>query len=96
MLSQELLDQIADAIAQRVVDKLRAGDFGTMLDQTASPLGPRRHAKLARELIAHGDSRACRVGRRWLVERAAIEENLTKAPAPDNEVLVSLGLEKSA
>lgn len=94
-LPEHLLDQIADAIAARVVDRLRAGEFAGLIDQSGSPLGPRRHCALARRLISAGDRRACRIGRRWLIERSAIEQELG-APAPDNnELLHELGLEES-
>jgi hypothetical protein len=43
-------------------------------DQHSSPLGPRRHITLARKLIAEGDTRAMRAGRRWLVQPSALNE----------------------
>lgn len=93
-IPSELLDAIADAIAERVVDKLRSGDFG-MLDQTASPLGSRRHCALARRLVNAGDGRAAKVGRRWLVAREAIEKELgaSRETSPDEQLRTELGLE---
>jgi hypothetical protein len=44
------------------------------LDQHSSPLGPRRHIALARNLIAQGDTRAMKVGRRWLVQPSALND----------------------
>lgn len=94
-IPSELLDAIADAIAQRVVDKLRSGEFG-LVDQTASPLGSRRHCALARRLVNAGDPRAAKVGRRWLISREAISEALgstSNEMSPDNELISKLGLE---
>jgi hypothetical protein len=45
---------------------------GDWIDQSTSPLGPRRHCALARRLIAAGDKRAARAGRRWLLRAEAL------------------------
>lgn len=63
-----LLERIADRVAQLVVDKLRAGEFG-MIDQHQSPLGPRRHVAFVR---AGG---GVQIGRRYLATKEAIEQH---------------------
>jgi phage shock protein A len=69
------LDALVDLVAARVVAQLQAGDVG-MIDQTASPLGNRRHIKRVRELVAAGESGACKVGRRYLMTRERLDAEL--------------------
>lgn len=68
------LDVLADAIAARVVDRLRAGELPGMVDQAQSGLGRRRHIAFARRLIAAGDARAVQLGRRFLLDTSAVTE----------------------
>lgn len=70
----DALDVLADAIAERVVERLRTGDAPGMVDQVASGLGRRRHISFARRLIAAGDRRAVQLGRRYLLTVDAIDE----------------------
>ena len=88
---ERLLGELAREIAKAVVAELRAGDAPGMLDQSASPLGRRRHIALARELIAANSSEAARIGRRYLVTRTAVEARAaelskreTCKPTPDD------------
>jgi hypothetical protein len=54
------------------------------IDQHASPLGPRRHITLARNLIAVGDQRAMKAGRRWLIDPSALSQvNAVRSPNPE-------------
>jgi hypothetical protein len=62
------LEMIADRVAQLVVDKLRADDFG-MIDQHQSPLGPRRHVAFVR------NGGGIQIGRRYLATKEAIEQH---------------------
>lgn len=45
-------------------------------DQTASPLGRRRHVAAVRRRVAAGDTRAAMVGRRALLSTTALDEEL--------------------
>lgn len=65
---------LANQIADLVVERLRGGAFGDMIDQHDSPLGPRRYIALVRR----GASGCAKVGRRYLASRAAIEAELSK------------------
>jgi hypothetical protein len=53
------------AIARAVADELRAGTEPEMVDQHASPLGPRRHVAAIRS----GKLAGLQIGRRWLARR---------------------------
>lgn len=88
------LDALAEALAPRVAALLSA-PAPALVDQRQSPLGPRRHAALCRRLMAAGDARASKVGRRWLVTQDAIAEELARlgraappstAPATDDDL----------
>lgn len=69
------LDLLADALAARVAAKLQEGQRG-MLDQTASPLGRRRHINHVRRLHGQGDAGVAIVGRRYLATREVIDAEL--------------------
>ncbi len=64
-----LVPLLAPALARELATCNAPG----MLDQSASPLGRRRHIALARKLIAASSADAAQVGRRYLVRREAIE-----------------------
>jgi hypothetical protein len=70
------LDALAEAVADRVVAKLSAGQHSGFVDQTASPLGRRRHIAAARRLVAEGKAGAAIVGRRHLLTREALDAEL--------------------
>ncbi len=70
-----LLEALAEAIAARVVDKLRAGDLAGYVDQSASPLGRRRHINAIRSGALPG----LRVGRRYLARQADVEAFVRRA-----------------
>lgn len=72
---------LAPAIAREVVAQLRAGEAPGMLDQSASPLGRRRHIAAARRRVAAGEAGAAIVGRRHLLTREAVEAELADASA---------------
>ena len=69
-----LLGVLADRIAERVVDKLRAGNLDGYVDQAASPLGRRRHI----DAIRAGALPGIQVGRRYLALRKDVEEYIAK------------------
>lgn len=74
-----LIAELADAIADRVVDRMRGGQAPSdMVDQTQSELGPRRHCAHVRTLVAKGDPRAAIVGRRHYLKREAVTEELRR------------------
>lgn len=70
-----ILEGLVDLIAARVVAKL-GGDGSAWVDQSVSPLGPRRHRKAVCERLASGRPGASRVGRKHLLSREALEEEL--------------------
>ncbi|HOU24900.1 MAG TPA: hypothetical protein PLN42_11755 [Anaerolineae bacterium] len=73
------LDAMADAIAERVVERLGAGAH---VDQQRSPLGKNRHCAAVRRRIAAGEPGAAIVGRRHLLSRDALDEELLRAGRP--------------
>lgn len=77
-LVQPLIDLLAEPIARRVVDLLRAGESREHYDQHDSPLGPRRHCALIRA----GKIPGTRIGRRWLALRSDIDRYLGGSAAP--------------
>jgi hypothetical protein len=72
---EAFLDEIADRLAARVVSRLREGEPG-MVDQSASPLGGRRHCAAAKRRMARGEPGAAKVGRRYLLSPEALSEEL--------------------
>jgi hypothetical protein len=64
-----LLDLIADAVARRVVDRLRSNDDPDWVDQATSPLGRRRHIAAIRS----GELKGLRVGRRFIAHKRDVE-----------------------
>jgi hypothetical protein len=63
------LDDLAQLLAERVVAHLRATDLPGYIDQSASPLGRRRHI----EAIRSGKLRGVRVGRRYLARKEDVD-----------------------
>jgi hypothetical protein len=59
-----------------VVEKLRAGDTPDFIDQHRSPFGNRKHCGVTRARIAAGKPGAIFVGRRALLSREALDEEL--------------------
>ena len=88
-LGAALLEELADEVARRVLDGLRAGRHPSQVDQHASPLGPRRHCAAVRRRLAAGLAGGTILGRRLLLTPEAVEEELAssrvKRPAPDAE-----------
>jgi hypothetical protein len=71
-------------ILRTLADELEAAQpeqSDEWMDQHASPIGPRRHIAICRALLAQGDARALRAGRRWLLRSEALHE----APAPSGK-----------
>ncbi len=88
---------LAPALARAVVTELQAGSMPDMLDQHASPLGPRRHVAAIRS----GKLRGVQVGRRWLAKRAdvdafvaTLEQKASRArkSSPEVELARELGI----
>lgn len=67
---------LAPFVAREVVRELRASD-GDMIAQAGSPLGPRRHAAAVRRRVAAGQSGAVVAGRKLLLSREALAEEMT-------------------
>jgi hypothetical protein len=81
-----LVDEIAQRVAAIVVTRLREGEPG-MIDQSASPLGARRHCAAAKRRMARGEPGAAKVGRRYLLSREALREELGRRPGGDAGVV---------
>jgi hypothetical protein len=75
---EALVDELAHRVAAIVVAQLREGPPG-MVDQNASPLGPRRHCAAAKRRMARGEAGASKVGRRYLLSPEALSEELGRA-----------------
>jgi len=96
---EALLAALADAVAERVVDRLRAGEQAGHIDQAASSLGRRRHIAAVRRRLQSGAGGAVQVGRRYLLSDAAHAEEVARAStAPGKrsrraELMDELGLE---
>lgn len=73
-----LLEQLADLVAERVVERLRAGEHAGWLDQSASSLGRRRHIEAVRRRVAARDTGAVQLGRRYLLSQAAHDEEMAR------------------
>jgi hypothetical protein len=76
---EEALAPLLDALADRIVAKLTAGERAGMVDQVSSPLGRRRHCAAVRRRVAAGNDGAAIVGRRHLLSREALAEELEAA-----------------
>lgn len=83
------LDVLAELVAAKVVDRLRAGDQPDMVDQSKSPLGRRRHIAAVRRLVAAGEQGAAIVGRRYLLSRDRLSQELTSWGATDKAAPVT-------
>jgi len=88
-----VLAPFAEQVATILADRLRAGTDPDWFDQHRSPEGNRRHCAIVRRRIAEGRPGAAIVGRRHLLSREALEEELalahkTKKPKldPDADV----------
>src|SRR5690606_17177985 len=73
-----LRDQIASASSAPKTDD--------WIGQKESPIPPRCHARLCRELMARGDDRAALRGRTHYLRQSAIDEHLRGAPRPRTRV----------
>lgn len=76
-MDQAFWDQFADLVADKVLDRLRGGGHG-WFDQSASPLGRRRHIAAVRARIASGAGGAAIIDRRHLLSREALSEELER------------------
>ncbi len=69
------LDYLVERIATRVVEKLGGAD-SQWVDQSSSQLGSRRHRAAVNRRIAEGLPGATKVGRKHLLTREALAEEL--------------------
>jgi len=74
-----LVDTFADRLADRIVDRLQADDLPGYVDQSASPLGPRRHIRAIRSGRVPGR----KVGRRYLARKEDLDAYFAKLAEPD-------------
>lgn len=98
-------EDIARALVDVVGDLAKLTSGAERVDQAASPLGPRRHIRAVRRLLAAGDPRAGRAGRRYFLTGEAVDEELARLgrdqlrgaaspPRESAELLGELGLEE--
>jgi hypothetical protein len=80
------IDVLAEAVARKVVAQLTAGQVG-VVDQSASPLGRRRHIAAVRRLIASGAPGGAVVGRRHLLTREALNAELAAQKPRSQKVI---------
>lgn len=71
------LETLADLLADRVAKRLLTSEQDGWVDQSASPLGPRRHRKAVTARVAAGAPGAAKVGRRHLLSKDALSEELS-------------------
>lgn len=76
----EVLAELAQRIGEVVLRGLREGDPG-WVDQTTSPLGPRRHCAAVQRRVRSGIAGASVVGRRYLLSTEALAEELSRLSA---------------
>lgn len=80
-----LLEVLADAVAERVIAKLMTGQREDWIDQGRSALGRRKHCARVRARMASGKAGAAIVGRRHLLTRAALDEEMGATASPAKE-----------
>lgn len=74
-----LIEAVAQRVAARVLGALDSG----MIDQASSPLGSRRHRAAVDRRVANGEGGAFKRGRKCLLTREALTEELRDAtPLP--------------
>ena len=69
----ELLAEVLERFADLVAERLGAGAF---VDQRDSPLGRNRHCAAVRRRMAEAKPGASKIGRRYLLSREAMMEEL--------------------
>jgi hypothetical protein len=74
-LLEKLADRLVDRIVDGVVQRLQGAGNG-FIDQTCSPLGPRRHISL----IRHGKLPGTQVGRLYVARSSDVEAYIGKHP----------------
>jgi hypothetical protein len=72
-----VLEELVRLIARAVVQELRSADaHNDMVDQTRSPLSAKKHCAIVRARVARGAGGAAISGRKYLITRAALQEEL--------------------
>lgn len=97
MFDEQFLGRLADAVASKVFERLTAGQAG-LVEQSASPLGRRRHIAAVRRLVASGAPGAAIVGRRHFLSKDALVAELAaqKPRSHTNEEAVTPGVDALA
>lgn len=73
-----LVSLIADLVVERLAGLSQQTPNEATIDQSASPLGPRKHCETARRRLREGKPGAALVGRRWLLSPQAVQEALAE------------------
>jgi hypothetical protein len=98
-LFEQLVDRVADRVADRLFQKLQ-GTGSDYVDQSTSPLGPRRHIAAIRS----GKLQGAQVGRQYIARASDVDgfirnsptECIPDEPADEVDRLASeLGLRKA-
>lgn len=78
-----LIEAVAERTAQRVLASINANT----ISQATSPLGPRTHRAAVKRRLQNGEGGATIVGRRHLLTREALAEELSgkRRPPPEPE-----------
>jgi hypothetical protein len=79
---QLALEPFAERIAEIVVRKLCSSNFDGYIDQTKSPLGPRRHINAIRS----GELPGLQVGRRYLAREDHVQQYTERQAAKQRKV----------
>jgi hypothetical protein len=74
-------EELEAIIARAVRRALTAAADDGMVSQASSPLGSRRHCNAVKSRLEAGKAGAARIGRRYLLTRDALEEELAAAGA---------------
>src|SRR5262245_36650319 len=73
----QAIEPYIDVIADRITERLERRR-GRMISQHESDLGPRKHREAVKRRLDHGEGGAGRDGRRYLLTREAMREELAR------------------
>jgi hypothetical protein len=72
----DMLEELFGRFAALVGEQIRNGNVSGVVDQSESPLGPHRHCAAVRRRIAQKEGGANRLGKKYLLTQAALQEEL--------------------
>lgn len=80
-MAEGALESLA-ARVELLEKQVQGGLLDGYIDQKGSPLGPKRHCRAVRRLVSEGNEGAAIVGRRFLLSKSAIKEELRSGVSP--------------